>query len=197
MYKRQVFFNEYLSGQSEPFPISMEEGVALYREVLRQELNQAPPDAVLLYIQDLELMDFGDVAIEIMARAWQSLLVEAREIYRVHFVTPEQYIDEILKVEGFEQLPEVKFRQICWAPEIRLVLRADGHYPPLGVDGVGRYTIEKNGLYRNPLIFWENGKYFCGICDTLVENFKVCLLYTSSRVALFSPTRFCVAFFSS
>lgn len=168
-----VFFNEYLSGQSEPFPIDMEEGVALYREVLRQELNQAPPDAVLLYIQDLELMDFGDLAIEIMARAWESLLMEDREIYRVHFVTPDQYIDEVLKAEGFELLPEVKFRQVCWAPEIRLVLRADGHYPPLGVDGVGRYSIEKSGLYRNPLIFWENGKYFCGICDTLVENFRI------------------------
>ena len=168
-----VFFNEYLSGHSEPFPIGMEEGVTLYQEVLRQELNQAPPDAVLLYIQDLELMDFGDIAIEIIARAWQKLLDEDREIYRVHFVTPEQYIDQILKTEGFEQLPEVKFQQICWAPEIRLVLRADGHYPPLGVDGVGRYTIEKSGLYRNPLIFWENGKYFCGICDTLVENFRI------------------------
>ncbi len=168
-----VFFNEYLSGRREPFPISMEEGVALYQGVLRQELNQAPPDAVLLYIQDLELMDFGDLAMEIIIRAWQQLLVEDRESYRVHFVTPEEYIDEILKVEGFEQLPEVKFQQICWAPEIRLVLRADGHYPPLGVDGGDRYSLEKSGLYRNPLIFWENGKYFCGICDTLVENFKI------------------------
>ncbi|NLA27610.1 MAG: glycoside hydrolase [Firmicutes bacterium] len=168
-----VFFNEYLSGQAESFPISMEEGVMLYREVLRQELKQAPPDGVLLYIQDLELMDFGDTAIEIIARAWQSLLAEDREIYNINFITPDYYIDEILKVEGFEQLPGVTFRQICWAPEIRLVLRADGHYPPLGVDGVGRYTKEKNGLYDNPLIFWENGKYFCGICDTLVDNFKI------------------------
>ncbi|HHW74447.1 MAG TPA: glycoside hydrolase [Firmicutes bacterium] len=168
-----VFFNEYLTGQSEPFPIGMDEGVALYKEVLRQELNQAPPDAVLLYIQDLELMDFGDLAVEIIARAWQELLEEDRELYRVHFVTPEQYIDEVLKVEGFEQLPEVKFKQVCWAPEIRLVLRADGHYPPLGVDGVDRYTVEKSGTYRNPLIFWENGKYLCGICDTLVENFRI------------------------
>lgn len=168
-----VFFNEYLSGQGEPFPIEMEDGVALYKEVLRQELNQAPPDGVLLYIQDLELMDFGDLAIEIIARAWQGLLEEDRELYRVHFVTPEEYIDEVLKVEGFEQLPRVKFKQVCWAPEIRLVLRADGHYPPLGVDGVDRYSIEKSGQYGKPLIFWENGKYFCGICDTLVENFGI------------------------
>jgi len=168
-----VFFNEYLSGRNEPFPIDMEEGVALYREVLRQELNQAPPEGLLLYIQDLELMDYGDLAIEIMARAWESLLAEERENYRVHFVTPDQYIDEVLKAEGLELLPEVKFSQACWAPEIRLVLRADGHYPPLGVDGVGRYSIEKSGHYRHPLVFWENGKYFCGICDTFVENFKI------------------------
>ena len=168
-----VFFNEYLSGRAEPFPIGMEEGVELYKEVLRQELNQAPPDGLLLYIQDLELMDFGDLAIEIIARAWQGLLEEDRELYRVHFVTPEEYIDEVLKSEGFEQLPRVKYSQVCWAPEIRLVLRADGHYPPLGVEGVERYSIEKSGQYKNPLIFWENGKYFCGIFDRLVENFQI------------------------
>ena len=76
-----VFFNEYLSGQSEPFPIDMEEGVALYREVLRQELNQAPPDAVLLYIQDLELMDFGDPATRSGPRLG-NLLMEDRNLPR-------------------------------------------------------------------------------------------------------------------
>lgn len=168
-----VFDNEYLTGQTENYPITMGEGVELYKGVLRRELNQAPPDAVLVYIQDLELMDFGDIAIEIISRAWQEILDEDREKYRVRFVTPDYYIDHVLKAEGIEKLPEVKFDKISWAPEIRLVLRADGHYPPLGVTGVGRYTTEKNGLYRNPHIFWENGKYFCGIFDTLVENFNI------------------------
>ncbi len=168
-----VFFNEYLTGQTEQFPIGMDEGVELYKAVLRQELNQAPPDAVLVYIQDLELMNFGDIAIEILAKAWREVLDEDREKYKVHFVTPDQYIDRVLKGEGIEKLPELQFGEISWAPEIRLVLRSDGHYPPLGVTDVGRYTTEKSGMYRHPHIFWENGKYFCGIFDTLVDNFNI------------------------
>jgi len=168
-----VFFNEYLSGQIESYPIDMDEAVEQYKAVLRRELNQAPPDAVLVYIQDLELMDFGDIAIEIMARAWQDILEQDREKYRVNFVTPDQYIDRVLVAEGVEKLPLLQFDRISWAPEIRLVLRADGHYPPLGVTGVGRYSLEKSGMYDYPHIFWENGKYFCGIFDTLVANFNL------------------------
>lgn len=167
-----VFFNEYLTGQTEQFPIGMDEGVALYKAVLRRELNQAPPDALLVYIQDLELMDFGDLAIEIMARAWREIFAEDRELYRLHFVTPDEYIDTVLKTEGIEKLPVIKFDQVSWAPEIRLVLRADGHYPPLGVNA-GRYTAEKSGLYRHPHIFWESGKYYCGIFDRLAEAFNI------------------------
>jgi hypothetical protein len=168
-----VFFNEYLTGQAEQFPIDFDEGVELYKALLRQELNQAPLDGLLVYIQDLELMDFGDLAIEIMARAWREILAEDRELYRVHFVTPDAYIDEVLKAEGFDKLPQVGFDRISWAPEIRLVLRADGHYPPLGVTASGSRSEKRHVLYDHPLIFWENGKYFCGIFDTLVENFNI------------------------
>jgi hypothetical protein len=35
---------------------------------------------------------------------------------------------------------------------------------------VGRYDLRKTGLYEHPHIFWENGKYYCGIFDTLIEN---------------------------
>jgi len=168
-----VFKNEYLTGQSEQFPISIDEGVELYKSVLRRELNQAPPDALLVYIQDLELMDFGDLAIEILIRAWQELLAEDRINYRVRFVTPDQYIDQVLVAEGVEKLPHLKFGRAAWIPEIRLVLRTDGHYPPTGVNGVGHYSTEKSGIYAHPHIFWENGKYFCGIFDRLVENFFI------------------------
>ncbi|HOP69127.1 MAG: glycoside hydrolase [Dethiobacteria bacterium] len=168
-----VFFNEYLTGSLETYPISMEEGVELYKAVLRQELNQAPPDAVLVYIQDLELMDFGDIAIEILAKSWREILEEDRDLYRIHFVTPDQYIDRVLLEEGLENLPELYFEEISWAPEVRLVLRADGHYPPLGVTGVNGYDTEKTGLYRNPHVFWNNGKYFCGIFDALLEHFNI------------------------
>jgi hypothetical protein len=168
-----VFFNEYLTGQPESYPIEMDEAVELYKGVLRQELNQAPPDALLVYIQDLELMDFGDIAIKILARSWEEVLQEDREKYRVRFVTPDQYIDQVLIPEGVEKLPSVHFDKVCWAPEIRLVLRADGHYPPLGVNNTGRYSTEKSGMYEHPHVFWENGKYFCGIFDTLVQNFNI------------------------
>ena len=165
-----VFSNEYLSEEQEGFPISFDEGVELYKKVLHQELEKAPDRGVLVYIQDLELMDFGDIALEIMKNAWQWVLDEEKE-YRIHFVTPDQYLDEVVIPAGIDNLPELRFQQICWAPEIRLVLRADGHYPPLGVKG--DYDIYKTGVYDHPLIFWENGKYYCGIFDALLGNFAI------------------------
>lgn len=165
-----VFNNEYLSEEQEGFPISFDEGVELYKNVLHQELEKAPDRGVLVYIQDLELMDFGDIALEIMKNAWQWVLDEEKE-YRIHFVTPDQYLDEVVIPAGIDNLPELRFQQICWAPEIRLVLRADGHYPPLGVKG--DYDIYKTGVYDHPLIFWENGKYYCGIFDALLGNFAI------------------------
>lgn len=167
-----VFDNEYLSSERETYPISMEEGVAIYRDVLREELKKAPEGGLLLYVQDLELMDFGDIALEIMEKAWQDILEKEKGEYRVHFLSPDEYID-ILCEKGLGNLPAVEFDKITWAPEIRLILRADGHYPPLGVTGVGPYDTEKTGIYKHPHIFWENGKYLCGIFDTLLDNFAV------------------------
>jgi len=168
-----VFYNEYLYNEREKYPITLEEGVEIYKEVLRQELEKAPPAGVLVHIQDLELMDFGDIALQIMEKAWKEVLKEQRGKIRIHFVTPEQYIDDVLKREGLKSLPELLFEQISWAPEIRLILRADGHYPPLGVTGTGRYDLHKTGMFRHPHIFWENGKYFCRIFDTFLENFNI------------------------
>ncbi len=170
-----VFGNEYLHPEKEKFPIDLAAGVELYKKVLRQELEKAPSGGVLVYIQDLELMDFGDLALVIMERAWQEVLPEMREKMRIHFVTPDQYIDDVLQGGKIEELPVLKFKEMTWAPEIRLILRVDGHYPPLGVTGVGAYDLEKTGLGRHPHVFWENGKYFCGIFDTLADNFNISL----------------------
>lgn len=167
-----VFYNEYLTGEEERFPISFDEGVEIYRDVLQQELEKAPDQGVLVYIQDLELMDFGDIALDIMKSSWQRLLEDEQE-YRIHFVTPDQYLEQVVIPEGVDNLPELIFDQICWAPEVRLVLRVDGHYPPLGVTGTDPYDIYKTGVYDHPLIFWENGKYYCGIFDTLLDNFAI------------------------
>lgn len=172
--KYPVFQNEYMHNTVEEYPIDIKEGVQVYKEVLLRELEKAPDNGVIVYIQDLELMDFGDIALEIMDKAWREILEEQKEKYIFQFVTPDQYIERVLKLEGLEDLPELEFEQTTWAPEIRLVLRADGHYPPLGVNNE-RYSKEKTGLYEHPQIFWENGKYFCGIFDTLVDNFNISL----------------------
>ncbi|MFW5986060.1 MAG: glycoside hydrolase, partial [Halanaerobiales bacterium] len=174
-----VFDNEYY-GDEEEFPISFAEGVEMYRDILLQELEKAPDGGLLLYIQDLELMDYGDIALDIMEEAWNSILENndgesdhEKKDHKIKFVTPDRYIDETLANADIDRLPEIEFEKICWAPEIRLILRADGHYPPLGVDGVGEYTVEKSGIYDHPHIFWENGKYYCGIFDRLLDNFKI------------------------
>ena len=167
-----VFDNEYLYGRLEKFPITQEEGVEIYKDVLRRELERAPSGGVLVHIQDLELMDFGDIALEIMEKAWKQTLAETKESIKIHFVTPDQYIDDVLKSEGMESLPELEFDRISWAPEIRLILRADGHYPPLGVTGVGRYDRDKTGRTIIPIFSGKTGSISADL-DTLVENFNI------------------------
>src|SRR5690554_5228908 len=108
-----VFNNEYY-GDKEEYPISMEEGVALYKKVLIQELEKVPERGVLLYIQDLELMDYGDIALEIMGQAWEAIInqKEGEEDYRIRFVTPDRYIEEVLKDIEIKRLPELSFDKI-------------------------------------------------------------------------------------
>ncbi len=168
-----VFMEEYLHDRQEQYPIELDEGIELYKSVLKKELENSPPNGVLVYIQDLELMDFGDIALEILEKSWKEVLQEESERFNIKFVTPDQYIDNVLKPTGIQHLPEVRFKDINWAPEIRLVLRVDGHYPPIGVTGIDPYDREKSGTYRHPHIFWENGKYYCGIFDTLLRNFNI------------------------
>ena len=43
---------------------------------------------------------------------------------------PSDSDGRLIRVRG-DRLPHMKFHQVSWAPEIRLVLRSDGHYPPL------------------------------------------------------------------
>ncbi|MCR4442083.1 MAG: glycoside hydrolase [Peptococcaceae bacterium] len=168
-----VFDSEYLTSIPESYPISGEEGTKIYKEVLCRELEKVPEGGLLLYIQDLELMDFGDIALEIIEKAWKEILETSKNKYRIHFVTPDAYIDGVLSNYGLEKLPVLHFDKISWAPEIRVVLRADGHYPPLGVSGVGPYDVKRTGIYERPHIFWENGKYYCGVFDNLLDMFGI------------------------
>jgi hypothetical protein len=65
----------------------------------------------------------------------------------------------------------VELERISWAPELRLVLRSDGHYPPLeagefrGLDFVASVHRER------PFIFWEPGRYLCAVFEWLLRVF--------------------------
>ena len=179
-----VFYNEYLNHEVEEFPITLEEGVEIYRRFLREEVERAPDQGVLVYVQDLELMDFGDIALEIMEKAWSGLLREVEGRVRIDFVTPDTYIDRVVAGEDIDRRPRVRFGQISWAPEMRVVLRPDGHYPPAGVGGVDGYDFGKTGFYQKPLVFWENGKYFTGIFDALLEMFNISINIPADAVTL-------------
>ena len=63
-----VFEEEYREGKTVTFPISREEAIAEYRTTLEAAIEEAPIGGLLLYIQDLELMDFGDVALICLER---------------------------------------------------------------------------------------------------------------------------------
>ncbi|MCX6021441.1 MAG: glycoside hydrolase, partial [Chloroflexi bacterium] len=61
-----VFEEEYRSGRRLSYPITWEQAVEDYRSVLDAALDAAPDRGLILYMQDLELMDFGDTALRIM-----------------------------------------------------------------------------------------------------------------------------------
>lgn len=158
--KFPVLDEEYRSGASVPYPIERPEAVAAYIQTLRDAIAAAPDGALLLYIQDLELMDFGEEALDILGEAWEA--VRAERAADVRFITPDGYIDDVRT--NSRPLPRLRFHQASWAPEIRLVLRSDGHYPPLHA-GPYRGVDNDEAVFRRwPFIFWEPGRF---IADTL------------------------------
>lgn len=164
-----VFPEEYRGEARAGFPISQEEGVAEYARILRDQLDRAPDKGLLLYIQDLELMDFGDTALAIMEEAWQRVIREEKE--KIVFTTPQEYlVREGYLDEREETLYFVEFDQISWAPEIRPVLRTDGHYPPLGSGEVAGVDVVRDYLREWPLAFWEPGRYFVLLTNFLMDQ---------------------------
>ncbi|MFH1638993.1 MAG: glycoside hydrolase, partial [Chloroflexota bacterium] len=164
----RVFPEEYRRKKFVRFPITREEAVAEYQRVLRRALKKAPDRGLILYIQDLELMDFGDIALDVMEAAWKAVLGEG--LARVRFVTPDRYLEEAVfpKRAG---LPMLRFHQVSWAPEIRLVLRYDGHYPPLGAGEFRGVDLVRTVFRRWPFIFWEPGRYLVALCNWLTDLF--------------------------
>ena len=166
--KYWVFAEEYVSKSYVSFPISWEDAVAEYAAVLENALVNSPDQGLILYIQDLELMDFGDVALQLMEQAWKN--IASRKIAEVHFTTPDDYLDGLRDTAS---LPRVHFYQISWAPEIRLVLRPDGHYPPLEAGEFMGVDLEKTVFKQLPFVFWEPGRFLTSIYGAILDAFGI------------------------
>jgi hypothetical protein len=166
--KYWVFAEEYRSKSYLSFPISWDEAVAEYTTVLENALTSLPDGGLILYIQDLELMDFGDTALRLMEQAWKDAI--GRKIAKVHFVTPDDYLDTL---GDTAKLPRVRFYQTSWAPEIRPVLRSDGHYPPLDAGRFRGTDIETKIFKRLPFVFWEPGRFLVGIYGAILDAFGI------------------------
>jgi hypothetical protein len=239
--KFAVLDEEYRNGAVE-FPITREQAVDEYAQTLRDAIAEAPDGALMLYIQDLELMDFGEEALEILGEAWTR--VRSEGIADVRFVTPDEYIDGLLESRAQTEapaipasaaahaaprtvdaamadaavitpiaphpgatalslsqtaelvadvpqastlggladgshpptgagLPHLRFAQASWAPEIRLVLRSDGHYPPLHAGPFCGIDNDEEVFRRWPFIFWEPGRFIADTFRTLLESYGV------------------------
>ena len=84
------FPEEYRGKPGSLSPSPREEGWRNAHRILRDQLDRAPDKGLLLYIQDLELMDFGDAALAIMEEAWQRVIREEKE--KIVFTTPQEYL---------------------------------------------------------------------------------------------------------
>lgn len=163
-----VLPEEYRRRRFVRFPITREEAIAEYSQALRRALAQAPDRGLILYMQDMELMDFGDIALDIMEAAWKKMA--AVEEVHINFVTPDDYLDkEVMPRLG--GLKRLRFHQVSWAPEIRLVLRYDGHYPPAGAGVFRGRDLSREVFRRWPFIFWEPGRYMATLVNFLLDAF--------------------------
>ena len=165
--KYHVLDEEYRDDATVAYPITREQAVAEYAETLRRALHDAPDGGLLVYIQDLELMDFGEEALDILGEAWPAVRNEG--IADVRFVTPDEYIDRV-RADG-APLPHLRFHQASWAPEIRLVLRSDGHYPPRHAGKFRGIDNDREVFRRWPFIFWEPGRFIADTFKALLAAF--------------------------
>jgi hypothetical protein len=189
--KYWVFAEEYRNKSYVPFPISWEEAVAEYTAVLEKALMESPERGLILYIQDLELMDFGDMALRIMEQAWKNVI--SRKIAEVRFITPDDYLESLGDVA---ELSRVRFNQVSWAPEIRLVLRYDGHYPPLNAGKFRDMDLDTAVFKQLPFIFWEPGRFLINIYGAILDAFGMPRRLAADAVLL-HDTRYAIPRFDS
>jgi hypothetical protein len=181
-----VFAEEYRNKYYVSFPISWEEAVAEYTAVLENALKELPDRGLILYIQDLELMDFGDIALRIMEQAWKNVI--SKKVAEVRFITPDDYLESL---GDTAKLPRVRFHQISWAPEMRLVLRYDGHYPPRNAGEFNDIDIEEAVFKRLPFVFWEPGRFLIQIYGAVLDAFGM-PRQLAADAALLHNTRYAV-----
>jgi hypothetical protein len=178
--KYHVLDEEYRADAPVTFPITRAEAAVAYAETLRQALRDAPDGGLLVYMQDLELMDFGEEALDILGEAWSA--VRGEGIANVRFTTPDVFIDELRA--SAVKLPHLRFHQASWAPEIRLVLRSDGHYPPRHAGAFRGIDNDRDVFRRWPFIFWEPGRFISDTFKALIAPFGYALELSLNATAL-------------
>jgi len=166
-----VFDDEYREERYVEFPIPYSQAVEEYRRVVERAVEEAPDGGLLLYIQDLELMDYGEEALEILRDSVPAVRVDGA---RLHIVTPDDYIDRWLA--RHRRLARLYFHQNSWAPEIRPVLRADGHYPPDNAGSFRGYDFQREVFRRWPFIYWEWGRFHVDCLNRLLDSFGYSLV---------------------
>ena len=160
-----VFYEEYRQGAASVQPNPNADSVAMYADVLRKALSEAPDGGLILYLQDLELMDFGEQALAIIDQAWTRVTQDSG--VKVEMVSP----DDVVRTLDSQRLPRVEVQQATWAPEIRPSLRYDGHYPPRAAGPFRGHDAGEEIFKRRPFVFWEPGKYISELFGWLLESF--------------------------
>jgi hypothetical protein len=162
-----VFFEEYRAGRPSVQPDPAADPIALYEAVLRRAIADAPDGALLVYLQDLELMDFGEQALGVLDAAWDRVMADPT--LAIEIVSPD------VVMRGLEPaaLPRVDLDRVSWAPEIRPALRYDGHYPPRGAGSFRGHDAAEEIFKRRPFVFWEPGKPINDLYGWLLDCFEL------------------------
>lgn len=165
-----VFTEEYLGEKKKvPFPLQKADMIRDYTEVLRKALDDTPDKGLILYMQELDPMGIGEQALDILQESWEA--VRNGGGVELRFVSPDEYLAEI-NPKGLS-LPGVTFNQVSWVPETRPILRADGHYPPLGVEEYRGVNVSEQIYRRWPLIFWQQGCFMVEVVEVMYETLGI------------------------
>jgi hypothetical protein len=171
-----VFWDDYRAGRASTAATADEPGdddpagpqaVAEYACVWSQAIAAAPDGGLLLYLQDLELMDFGEAALRLLGATLKS--IRDANLARLRFVTPAELLAST-SVEA-ARAPRVSIEAASWAPEIRPALRYDGHYPPRGAGRYNGVDADREIFHRRPFVFWEPGRFIAALSRWLLDAF--------------------------